>query len=126
MKLRTLAGAALVLALCCSCSTINTLTGISVNQKTIAVAVQAFDVAEVSAAKYVALPACKTGQATASNACKDPATAATVVTAVMKARSARDSLWSASKAAPDGVGLTAAYKAFVAATDAIKSDIPKK
>lgn len=109
-----------------SCSTVKELAGIEVNQQTIGVAVLAFDAAEVSAGKYTKLPDCTTGQTTGAAACKNPIIASLVKADVLKARAARDSLWAASKASPSGVGVTAAYQAFVAATGAIKTDLAKK
>jgi len=127
MKLTRITGVALIaLALpLASCSTIKTITGITVNQKSVAVAVQAFDAVQISATNYLKLPTCTAGQSTIKDACKDAKVVPVLVKDVKAGRAARDSLWTASKGTADGIGIRAAYDAVIAATTAIKSDLSK-
>ena len=121
------AGAALLaLALpLASCSALKSVAGFSVSQKNVAIAVQAFDAVEASATNYLRLPACTDGQTTLGDGCRQPAVVPALIKDVRAGRAARDSLWAAAKAAPDGVGIKAAYEAVIAATAAIEQDLSR-
>lgn len=125
MKLRALAAAALMALALASCSTINKIAGITVDQRTVSVAVQAFDAAKVTGTNYLRLPTCTADQDSLKDACKKASTARTIITDIRAGTAARDSLWTASKGSTDGIGVRAAYDAVVAATAAINSDLKK-
>lgn len=126
MSLRFAGAAMLALAIPLgACSTLKTIAGFTVPQKTIAIAVQAFDAIEVSATHYLRLPDCAAGQSTLANACRQPTAVSVLIKDVRAGRAARDSLWTASKSAPDGIGVKAACDAVVAATAAIKQDLSR-
>lgn len=126
MSLRFAQAATLALAVTLgSCTALKTIAGVTVSQKNIAIAVQAFDAVEVSATQYLRLRNCADGESTIRAACRQPSVVPTLVKDVRAGRAARDSLWTASKGSPAGVGITAAYDAVVAATAAVKQDLSR-
>jgi len=104
-------------------SAVSTAAGISVPQKDVAAAVQAFNTAEQAATHYLQLPTCQAGQTTLKNGCKTRSGVLLIAKDMRAGRAARDALWTASKASPDGSGPRALLSAVIAGVTALNSDV---
>lgn len=121
--LRATIAAFLLIVSLSSCSTVKSIAGFTVTQQTIGVAVTASAGAEKAAAPILRLPICSEGQKDILDGCISAKLGDQIVTDIGKMRGARDSLWAAAKADPNGVGAIDAYNAFKAATKVVQTDI---
>ena len=117
---RSLAGAMLIALALTSCSTVKAVTGFTVDQKTVAVAVTASVAAEQTAKNVIKLPICAEGKHTIVDGCVTADDGDTIIKYTRSVQAARDSLWAAAKADPTGVGAYDAYQALTSATSALK------
>jgi hypothetical protein len=102
---------------------VTTVTGLTVPQKDVAAAVQAFNATEKAVTKYLLLPTCSADQGTITDACKQASSIPAIARDLKAGRAARDKLWSASVADPNGVGATTLVSAVIAAVSALNADI---
>lgn len=120
---RSLAGAMLIALALTSCSTVKAVTGFTVDQQKISVAVVAAAAAEKAAAKVLRFPICTPAQKVLIDQCVTVELGDTIQRDTKAVNAARDSLWAASKGDPNGVGAYDAYEAFQKATAALKKDV---
>lgn len=106
-----------------SCSTVSKIAGLTVSQKEVAVAVQAFDGVKATATNILKLPDCTATQKAIKDGCITQSLGRTIVADVDAGTAARNSLWVASKGTTEGIGVRAAYDAVIAATAALNNDI---
>lgn len=107
----------------CGLATVKAVTGFTVSQDKVAIAVTASVAAEKLVPKVLRLPICLQGQKDILDGCVSVKLGDQIKVDLRAMQAARNSLWAAAKADPNGVGAYDAYEAFKAVTNALRADV---